>query len=306
MNQYKKLIQDILDNGSETVRDQPRLTRAKLDGEPALCRSVFGRMMRFDLSNGLPVVTLKKTNWKKAIHELLWFISGETSLQPLEDAGVKFWEPWKNQYGGVGRLYPSQWRNAGATNSMSLVISEIGAAFLDDHFDEDEIECFSEYFEDDGLDQLGECIRLLKQDPASRRMLVDCWQVRDLPFMVLAPCHFAYQFWVDNKKLSLWTMQRSCDAFLGLPFNLVCYSTLIHMVAQVCDLEPGELVWTGGDIHLYENQIEPAKAMLGRKCLPLPNLSLNSSIKDIDDFKIEHFELENYLCHPPLRVKPAV
>lgn len=237
-------------------------------------RSIFGRQLRFDLRKGFPLLTTKKVHMKSVIYELLWFIKGDTNIKYLEDHGVTIWREWADENGHLGPIYGAQWR----------------------------------YWEGkDGVlyDQLAEVINTIKTNPTSRRMLVNAWNVGELKNMALPPCHMMYQFHVSNGRLSCQLYQRSCDVFLGLPFNIASYALLTHMVAGVCGLEVGEFVWTGGDIHLYHNHFEQADLQLSREPLELPTLKLNHR-NTIDEFVYEDIEIEGYESHARIPAPIAV
>ena len=244
----------------------------KMDRTGVGTRSVFGRQMRFDLSKGFPLVTTKKVHLKSIIYELLWFIKGDTNVKYLQDNGVRIWNEWADENGDLGPVYGSQWRN----------------------------------WNGEGIDQLAEVIHKLKHNPNDRRMIVSAWNVSKIPQMKLPPCHMMFQFYVANNKLSCMLYQRSCDMFLGVPFNIASYALLTMMVAQVCNLELGEFVHTLGDTHIYHNHFEQVREQLSRKPLPLPQMRLNPAVTDINDFKYEDFELLNYQCHGKLEGKVAV
>ena len=244
----------------------------KMDRTGVGTRSVFGRQMRFDLSKGFPLVTTKKVHLKSIIYELLWFIKGDTNVKYLQDNGVRIWNEWADENGDLGPVYGSQWRNWNA----------------------------------EGIDQLADVIDKLKHNPNDRRMIVSAWNVSIIPQMKLPPCHMMFQFYVANNKLSCMLYQRSCDMFLGVPFNIASYALLTMMVAQVCNLELGEFVHTLGDTHIYHNHFEQVREQLSRKPLPLPQMKLNPAVTDINDFKYEDFELLNYQCHGKLEGKVAV
>ena len=235
-------------------------------------RSVFGRQMRFDLAKGFPLLTTKKVHLKSIIYELLWFIKGDTNVKYLQDNGVRIWNEWADENGDLGPVYGSQWRN----------------------------------WNGEGIDQLAEVIEKLKHNPNDRRMIVSAWNVSKIPQMKLPPCHMLFQFYVANNKLSCMLYQRSCDMFLGVPFNIASYALLTMMIAQVCHLEPGEFVHTLGDAHIYHNHFEQVREQLTRQPLPLPQMKLNPAVTDINDFKYEDFELENYQSYGKLTAPVAV
>jgi len=229
--------------------------------------SVFGHQMRFDLSDGLPAVTTKKVHWPSVIHELLWFLSGDTNVGYLQDNKVRIWNEWVDEKGELGPVYGKQWRKWEA---------------------------------DDGrvIDQIEVAINQIRGNPNSRRIIVSAWNVGELEEMALMPCHAFFQFYVNDGKLSCQLYQRSADAFLGVPFNISSYSLLTCMIAQVCNLKPGEFIWTGGDCHLYLNHLEQARLQVSRVPLELPTLRLDPSVKSIDDFSFKHIEIGDYNHHP--------
>ena len=235
-------------------------------------RSVFGRQMRFYLAKGFPLLTTKKVHLKSIIYELLWFIKGDTNVKYLQDNGVRIWNEWADENGDLGPVYGSQWRN----------------------------------WNGEGIDQLAEVIEKLKHNPNDRRMIVSAWNVSKIPQMKLPPCHMLFQFYVANNKLSCMLYQRSCDMFLGVPFNIASYALLTMMIAQVCHLEPGEFVHTLGDAHIYHNHFEQVREQLTRQPLPLPQMKLNPAVTDINDFKYEDFELQNYQSYGKLTAPVAV
>ena len=244
----------------------------KMDRTGVGTRSVFGQQMRFDLSKGFPLLTTKKMHLKSIIYELLWFIKGDTNVKYLQDNGVRIWNEWADENGNLGPIYGSQWRN----------------------------------WNGEGIDQLAQVIDKLKHNPNDRRMIVSAWNVSKIPEMHLPPCHMMFQFYVANGKLSCMLYQRSCDMFLGVPFNIASYALLTMMLAQVCNLELGEFVHTLGDTHIYHNHFEQVKEQLSRKPLSLPTMKLNPEIKDINDFKYEDFTLENYESYGAIRAQVAV
>lgn len=238
-------------------------------------QSVFGYQMRFDLQKGFPLVTTKKVHLKSIIYELLWFLKGETNIAYLKEHGVKIWDEWADENGELGPVYGKQWRSwAGKDGKV--------------------------------VDQISELITQIKKNPDSRRLIVSAWNVADLPEMALMPCHNMFQFYVANGKLSCQLYQRSADVFLGVPFNIASYALLTMMIAQVCDLEPGEFVHTFGDVHIYSNHKEQVNLQLSRNPFPLPVMKLNPDVKDIFSFQFEDFTLENYQCHPPIKAPVAV
>ena len=238
-------------------------------------KSCFGYQVRFDLQQGFPLVTTKKLHLKSIIYELLWFLKGETNIAYLKEHGVSIWNEWANENGELGPVYGKQWRSwEGADGKI--------------------------------VDQVSDLIKQIKANPDSRRLIVSAWNVADLPKMALMPCHALFQFYVANGKLSCQLYQRSADVFLGVPFNIASYALLTMMIAQVCDLEPGEFIHTFGDVHIYNNHIEQVNLQLSRKPLPLPTLNLNPSVKNIFDFTFEDFTLENYQSHPAIKAPVAV
>lgn len=235
-------------------------------------RSVFGRQMRFDLSKGFPLVTTKKVHLKSIIYELLWFIKGDTNIKYLTDHGVRIWNEWADENGDLGPVYGAQWRN----------------------------------WNGEGIDQLADVIARLKTNPNDRRMIVSAWNPGQIAEMHLPPCHMMYQFYVADNKLSCMLYQRSCDMFLGVPFNIASYALLTMMIAQVCGLETGEFVHTLGDTHIYHNHFDQVREQLSRQPYPLPQMKINPFVKTIDEFKFEDFELVGYQCHDTIKAKVAV
>ena len=261
MKQYLDLLNDIMQNGVD-----------KMYRTGVGTRSVFGRQMRFDLNEGFPLVTTKKVHLKSIIHELLWFIKGDTNVKYLQDNGVRIWNEWADENGDLGPVYGAQWRN----------------------------------WNGDGIDQLQDVIDRLKTNPNDRRMIVSAWNPSQIGQMKLPPCHMMYQFYVANGKLSCMLYQRSCDMFLGVPFNIASYALLTMMIAQVCDLKPGEFIHTLGDTHIYHNHFEQVKEQLSHTPLPLPQMKINPAIKNINDFKFEDFELVGYQSYDTIKAKVAV
>lgn len=261
MKQYLDILQDILVSGVD-----------KADRTGVGTRSVFGRQMRFDLNEGFPLVTTKKVHLKSIIHELLWFIKGDTNVKYLQDNGVRIWNEWADENGDLGPVYGAQWRN----------------------------------WNGEGIDQLKDVIERIKTNPNDRRLIVSAWNVGQIKQMHLPPCHMMFQFYVAEGKLSCMLYQRSCDMFLGVPFNIASYALLTMMVAQVCNLKLGEFVHTLGDAHIYFNHFEQVKEQLSRKPLKLPQMVINPLIKDINDFKYEDFELKNYECYEAIKAQVAV
>ena len=274
MKQYLDLVQHVLDNGTQ-----------KGDRTGTGTKSVFGYQMRFDLSQGFPMVTTKKLHLKSIVHELLWFLKGETNIEYLKENGVKIWDDWANESGDLGPVYGHQWRN----------------------------------WNSEEIDQITELIETLKTNPNSRRMLVSAWNPSVLPDttksfaenvangkVALPPCHAFFQFYVSEGKLSCQLYQRSADTFLGVPFNIASYALLTMMIAQVCDLKLGDFVHTFGDVHLYNNHLDQVKLQLSRECRSLPLMKINPAVKNIFEFKLEDFELTNYDPHPHIKGAVAV
>ncbi len=237
--------------------------------------SLFGHQMRFDLSKGFPLVTTKKIHLKSVIHELLWFLKGSSNISYLKDHGVRIWDEWADENGELGPVYGVQWRSWPTPNGRSV-------------------------------DQIANLIKNIKENPDSRRLLVNAWNVSEIENMALPPCHTMFQFYVAEGKLSCQLYQRSADVFLGVPFNIASYSLLTYMVAQVCGLQVGDFVHTFGDAHLYSNHLDQAKLQLSRTPYELPTLKINPDVKNIDDFRFEDFEIVNYQCHPHIKGKVAV
>ncbi|MCK5425720.1 MAG: thymidylate synthase [Emcibacter sp.] len=237
--------------------------------------SVFGYQMRFDLSDGFPMVTTKKLHLKSIIHELLWFLAGDTNIAYLQENGVKIWDAWADAAGDLGPVYGHQWRSWPTPNGETV-------------------------------DQISGLVDMIKNNPDSRRLIVSAWNVADVDHMALPPCHCLFQFYVANGKLSCQLYQRSADIFLGVPFNIASYALLTQMLAQVCGLEAGEFIHTFGDAHLYSNHMEQVDLQLSRAPLPLPTMKINPDIKDIFDFTFEDFELVDYESHPHIAGKVAV
>ena len=237
--------------------------------------SVFGRQMRFDLAEGFPLVTTKTVHMKSVIHELLWFLKGETNIRYLKEHGVSIWDEWADERGELGPIYGAQWR--------SWPTREGGV-----------------------IDQIAQVIGEIRTNPNSRRLVVSAWNVAELPHMALLPCHCLFQFYVAEGRLSCQLYQRSADLFLGVPFNIASYALLTQMIARVTDLEPGEFIWTGGDCHLYLNHLEQADRQLARTPYPLPRLVLNPAVKDIFAFRYEDISIENYRAHPAIKAPVAV
>ncbi len=264
MQQYLNLLQHILDNGTD-----------KSDRTGTGTRSVFGYQMRFDLQKGFPLVTTKKVHMKSIIHELIWFLKGETNIAYLKENNVSIWNEWADENGELGPVYGKQWRSWEGKDGVVI-------------------------------DQVKDLINQIKKNPDSRRLIISAWNVADLPKMALMPCHTLFQFYVADGKLSCQLYQRSADVFLGVPFNIASYALLTMMIAQVCDLEPGDFVHTFGDVHIYSNHMEQVQLQLSRTPFPLPTMKLNPEVKDIFDFKYEDFTLENYQSHPAIKAPVAV
>ena len=264
MREYLELLRDVLLNGNE-----------KDDRTGTGTVSVFGRQLRFDLTDGFPLITTKKLHLKSIIHELLWFLSGSTNVKYLQDNGVKIWDEWADDNGDLGPVYGKQWR-AWRTANGTVV------------------------------DQISRVVQQIKENPNSRRHVVSAWNVGELDEMALPPCHLLFQFYVANGKLSCQLYQRSCDLFLGMPFNIASYSLLTHMVASVCGLEVGEFVWTGGDVHLYSNHIEQATLQLTRSPKPLPKLRIKTERSSLFDYTFDDFEIVDYQPHPRISAPIAV
>ncbi|MHB8447618.1 MAG: thymidylate synthase [Rudaea sp.] len=270
MRQYLDLLRDVLENGAE-----------KSDRTGTGTRSLFGRQLRFDLADGFPLVTTKKLHTRSIVHELLWFLRGETNIRYLKENGVSIWDEWADANGDLGPVYGRQWRSwQGADGKV--------------------------------VDQIAWLIDEIKCNPDSRRLVVSAWNVAELAKMALAPCHCLFQFHVarpansQRARLSCQLYQRSADVFLGVPFNIASYALLTHLIAQVCDLTPGDFVHTFGDVHLYKNHIEQARTQLAREPLPLPALKLNPDVRSILDFRFEDIAIEGYSPHPAIKAPVAV
>lgn len=264
MQQYHDLMRHILAQG---VKKEDRTGTGTI--------SVFGYQMRFDLSKGFPLATTKKLHTKSIIHELLWFLQGDTNIRYLKENGVKIWDEWADANGELGPVYGHQWRSWQGANGETI-------------------------------DQITQVVNQIKKNPDSRRLIVSAWNVADVNKMALPPCHAFFQFYVANGKLSCQLYQRSADVFLGVPFNIASYALLTMMIAQVCDLQLGDFVHTLGDAHLYLNHIEQAELQLSRDIRPLPTLSINPDVKDIFSFKFDDFQLEGYEPHPHIKAEVAV
>ncbi len=270
MEQYLHLLQKIISEGAD-----------KSDRTGTGTRSLFGYQMRFNLQEGFPLVTTKKLHLKSIIYELLWFLKGDTNIKYLKENGVKIWDEWADESGDLGPVYGKQWRSWEGANGKVI-------------------------------DQVSELIHQLKTNPDSRRIIISAWNVADLPEMNLMPCHCLFQFYTasstggERRKLSCQLYQRSADVFLGVPFNIASYALLTMMIAQVCDMEPGEFVHSFGDVHLYKNHFEQAELQLTRKPFLLPQMKINTEVKDIFNFNYEDFELINYQSHPGIKAPVAV
>lgn len=264
MKQYQALLQHVLNNGI-----------AKSDRTGTGTISIFGYQMRFNLAAGFPLLTTKKVHLKSVIHELLWFLKGDTNVKYLHDNGVTIWDEWANLDGNLGPVYGSQWRSWHACDGQVI-------------------------------DQITQVIEQIKTNPDSRRLIVSAWNVGDLAKMALPPCHLLFQFYVADGKLSCQLYQRSADIFLGVPFNIASYALLTMMVAQVCDLQLGEFVHTVGDAHIYSNHLEQVNLQLSRTPRELPKMELNPAIKDIFEFKYTDFTLSDYNPHPAIAAKVAI
>lgn len=264
MKQYLELMRHVRDHGTE-----------KHDRTGTGTRSVFGYQMRFDLSEGFPLVTTKKLHLKSIIHELLWFLRGDSNIAYLKEHGVSIWDEWADERGELGPVYGVQWRSWPAPDGRHI-------------------------------DQISQVIEQIRTNPDSRRLIVSAWNVGLIEQMALPPCHAFFQFYVADGKLSCQLYQRSADIFLGVPFNIASYALLTMMVAQVTGLQPGEFIWTGGDCHLYLNHLEQADLQLSREPLPLPSMRLNPEVRDIFAFRFEDFSLEDYQFHPHIKAPVAV
>ena len=264
MKSYLKLMDHVLENGTK-----------KHDRTGVGTLSVFGAQLRFNLENGFPLLTTKKLHLRSIIHELLWFLKGETNIKYLKDNSVRIWDEWADENGNLGPVYGHQWRSWKSNEGIVI-------------------------------DQIFDLIKNIKENPNSRRLIVSAWNVGDIPKMALPPCHSFFQFYVANEKLSCQLYQRSADVFLGLPFNIASYSLLCMMIAQVCNLKVGDFVHTLGDTHLYLNHIEQAKSQLKRLPKELPTMQINPKIKNIDDFSFEDFDLINYNPEPHIKASVAI
>lgn len=264
MKQYLDLLQHIIDNGTD-----------RSDRTGTGTRSVFGYQMRYDLSKGFPLVTTKKLHLKSIIHELLWFLKGDTNVRYLQENGVRIWNEWADENGDLGHVYGYQWRSWPTPEGKHI-------------------------------DQIAEVQNTIRNNPDSRRIIVSAWNVADIPTMALPPCHALFQFYVADGKLSLQLYQRSADCFLGVPFNIASYALLCMMMAQTCGLQPGEFIHTLGDAHLYHNHLEQAVLQLSREPRALPTMKINPEVKDIFDFRYEDFTLEDYDPHPHIKAEVSV
>jgi len=264
MRQYLDLLQHILDEGIE-----------KPDRTGTGTRSVFGYQMRMDLKEGFPLLTTKKLHLKSIIHELLWFLSGDTNVKYLQENGVRIWNEWADENGDLGPIYGKQWTSWEGADGRTV-------------------------------NQIAQAVEMLRTNPHSRRILISAWNVAELEDMALSPCHALFQFYVADGRLSCQLYQRSADVFLGVPFNIASYALLTLMIAQVCGLELGHFIHTFGDVHLYQNHLEQAKLQLSRQPRPLPRMHLNPEVKDIFAFRYEDFELTGYDPHPHIKAKVAV
>ncbi len=264
VQQYLTFLDRILQNGVE-----------KSDRTGIGTRSIFGYQMRFDLRDGFPLVTTKRLHTRSIVHELLWFLRGDTNVQYLRDNGVTIWDEWADENGELGPIYGAQWRSWRSADGTAI-------------------------------DQLAQLVEEIRHNPDSRRLIVSAWNVAELSKMALAPCHVLMQFYVAGGTLSCQLYQRSADAFLGVPFNVASYALLTHMVAQQCDLAAGEFIWTGGDCHLYANHVEQARLQLSRAPLPLPHLAFLRRPDSLFDYRFEDIAFTNYHTHPPIQARVAV
>ena len=264
MKQYLDLMRHVRDNGT-----------VKGDRTGTGTVSVFGHQMRFDLSAGFPLVTTKKLHLRSIIHELLWFLTGDSNIKYLKDNGVSIWDDWADENGDLGPVYGVQWRKWPTPDGRSV-------------------------------DQISQIMQQLRETPDSRRIMLSAWNVGEIENMALPPCHCLFQFYVADGKLSCQLYQRSCDIFLGVPFNIASYALLTHMLAQQADLEVGDFVWTGGDCHLYSNHLQQADEQLSRDVLPLPQLQIKRRPDSIFDYQYDDFEIRNYESHPHIKAAVAV
>ena len=264
MRQYLEMMRLVRDTGT---RKDDRTGTGTL--------SVFGHQMRFDLSEGFPLVTTKKLHLRSIIHELLWFLSGDSNIRYLKENGVSIWDEWADENGDLGPVYGVQWRHWPTPDGRHI-------------------------------DQISQIMQQLRDTPDSRRIILSAWNVAEIVNMALPPCHCLFQFYVADGKLSCQLYQRSCDVFLGVPFNIASYALLTHMMAQQADLDVGDFIWTGGDCHLYLNHLEQADEQLGRELLPLPTLSIKRRPASLFDYRFEDFEIQNYESHPHIKAPVAV
>ena len=264
MRPYLDLMRDVLEHGAR-----------KTDRTGTGTLSLFGRQLRFDLSTGFPLVTTKKVHWKSLVHELLWFLRGETNVRSLQAQGVTIWDAWADERGDLGPIYGFQWRSWPTPDGGTV-------------------------------DQISRVVEEIRDHPDSRRLIVSAWNVADLDKMRLPPCHLLFQFYVAERRLSCQLYQRSADLFLGVPFNIASYALLTLMVAQVTGLTPGEFIHTLGDVHLYQTHLEQAKQQVAREPYPLPQVRLNPAVTSLFDFRYEDLALEHYQHHPPIRAAVAV
>ncbi len=273
MQQYLKLLAHIRNHGD-----------LKTDRTGTGTLSTFGAQMRFDLSDGFPLVTTKKCHLKAIIHELLWFISGDTNIKYLQDHGVRIWDEWADANGDLGPVYGKQWRSWPAPSKNDGILRQ----------------------EPRSIDQLANVIEQIRNNPDSRRLLVSAWNPALVDEMALPPCHCLFQFYVVNGKLSCQLYQRSADMFLGVPFNIASYALLTMIIAQACSLLPGEFIWTGGDCHIYSNHLNQVDEQLSRSTFPLPTMLINPEITDIFAMTIDDFQLQDYQHHPAIKAPVAV
>ncbi len=264
MKVYHQLLEFLLNHGT-----------LKSDRTGTGTLSTFGYQMRFNLKDGFPLLTTKKVHFKSIVHELIWFIAGDTNIKYLKDNGVSIWDEWADENGDLGPVYGAQWRSWPNPSG-------------------------------ENIDQLNQAIQLIKTNPDSRRIMVSAWNPVEIPQMKLPPCHALFQFYVAEGKLSCQLYQRSADVFLGVPFNIASYALLTHLIAHECGLDVGDFIWTGGDTHLYTNHIEQAKIQLSRTEFPLPVLKLNSEKKSVFDFTYHDIALDNYIHHPAIKAPVAV
>lgn len=281
MRQYHNLLNHILENGT-----------LKSDRTGTGTTSVFGYQMRFDLKKHFPLVTTKKIHMKSVIHELLWFLQGDTNIKYLKDNGINIWDAWANENGDLGPVYGKQWRS---WETFTLAPGH-----------PEGIDWVPDQYKKETIDQISIAINQLRNNPDSRRIIVSAWNVGELDKMKLQPCHCFFQFYVANGRLSCQLYQRSADVFLGVPFNIASYALLTMMIAQVCDLEVGDFIHTFGDVHIYSNHMEQVGVQLSRETRPLPTVRINPHVKDIFGFKYEDFELVGYDPHPAIKAPVAV